>query len=409
MATCVRKLFVSLYNHLQAKEYTIIIGARQTGKSMLLLQLYQKLKEEGKQAYQLTFEDPRVLGAIDEHPENIFNFVPQPQNERLYLLIDEVQYAQNPTNFLKLLYDKYLDKIKIIATGSSAFYIDRKFKDSLAGRKQIFELYTLDFEEFIDFRSDNKLQFLQELQAIKTKPDYQSLYRDEITQLFDEYLVYGGYPAVVLASSKEEKLLKLRELVNTYIKRDIYESDVVNELKFYNLITLLANQAGSLVNVSELANTLKLSVTAVDNYLYILQKTFHVTLIRPLYSNLRKEITKMPKVYFNDTGLRNMLLNYFEPLKTRVDKGQLVENYIYIRLRQLYGTDALKYWRTADGNEVDFVVSTKFNEGFAIEAKYNADEFKPGKYKKFEEHYPQYPIESRAYITLANTGNILAM
>lgn len=133
----ISKLFNQLYNHLAAKEYTIIIGARQTGKSMLLLQLYQKLISENRKAYQLTLEDPRILKAINEHPENLFNFIPQPEDKRIYVLIDEVQYAENPTNFLKLLYDKYLNKLKIIATGSSAFYIDRKFKDSLAGRKQI--------------------------------------------------------------------------------------------------------------------------------------------------------------------------------------------------------------------------------------------------------------------------------
>lgn len=240
-------------------------------------------------------------------------------------------------------------------------------------------------------------------------PTYQSLHRNTIHQLFEEYLIYGGYPAVVLAPSADEKILKLRELINTYIKRDIYESGIINELKFYNLITLLANQVGSMVNVSELANTLKLSVTAVDNYIHIMQKTFHIALLKPFYSNIRKEITKMPKVFFNDTELRNMLLNYMELVNMRLDKSQLIENYIFIRLRQLYGNDALRFWRTADGNEVDFVVTTAYNRGFAVESKFNIDEFKPNKHKKFNEYYPQFPLECKAFVTPSNIGNILAM
>jgi uncharacterized protein len=408
MNTITRKLFTSLHNHLKAKQYTIIIGARQTGKSMLMQQLVDKLVTENLPVYQLTLEDPQILTAVNDHPENIFNFMPRPGSERLYLFVDEVQYAANPSNFLKLLYDKYADKLKIVATGSSAFYIDRKFKDSLAGRKQIFELFPLDFEEFIDFRTgDSQLQ--SEYQLIRNNPDYRSLKRAILEELFDEYLVYGGYPAVVLAESKNDKVLMLKELVNTYIKRDIHESNISDELKFYNLLTILASQIGSLLNVNELANTLKLSVTAVDNYLYVMRKTFHIATLPPFYSNVRKELTKMPKVFFNDTGLRNILLTHLEPVANRLDKGPLIENAVYIRLRQLYGADVLRHWRTADGNEVDFVVTTQFNEGFAIEAKYNIDEFKPTKYKKFIGHYPNYPLECRAYLTPGNTGSLLAM
>ena len=403
-----RKLFQKLSDHLASKEFTVIVGARQTGKTTLMNQLYSKLMAENELVYSLTFEDSLILETINKHPEKIFDFIPQPKDKRVYLLIDEVQYANNPSNFLKLLYDKYAPNLKIVATGSSAFYIDRKFKDSLAGRKQLFELYTLDFDEFINFKTgDGKL--VQELQQIKASNSYHSLFRKELEILFDEYLIYGGYPAVVLAQSHDDKIIKLRELVNTYIKRDIHESKIADELKFYNLLRILAGQTGELLNVHELANTLRLSVTAVDNYLYVLQKSFHINLLRPFYGNLRKELTKMPKVFFNDNGLRNMVLNYFEPIMVRLDKGSLIENYIYIRLRQLFGADALRYWRTADGNEVDFVVSTAYNEGFAIESKFNISEFKVKKYKKFTENYPLLSLQCKAYQTKNNEGNIIAM
>lgn len=127
-------------------------------------------------------------------------------------------------------------------------------------------------------------------------------------------------------------------------------------MKFFQLPMLLASKAGSLVNQHELSKTLGLSVGTIDHYLYILQKTFIIHLLPPKFGNLRKELTKIPKVYFNDTGLRNALLNNFSKMNDRMDKGELLENYAYTRLRKLYSIDALRYWRTADGNEVDFVV-----------------------------------------------------
>lgn len=401
-----RKLYKELSNHLASKEFTIIAGARQTGKTTLMNQLFSKLLIDNELVYSVTFEDSTILDAINIHPEKLFDFIPKPKDKRVYVLIDEVQYADNPTNFLKLLYDKYAPQLKIIATGSSAFYIDKKFKDSLAGRKQLYELYTLDFEEFLNFSTgDNAI--IQELIEIRSNVNYRSLRRSEIETLFDEYLVYGGYPAVALEKEPEKKIIKLRELVNTFVKRDILESNIADDIKFYNLMRVLAGQVGELLNTNELSNTLRLSTTAVDNYLYVLQKCFHVHLLRPYYTNLRKELTKMPKVFFNDTGLRNMILNYLAPVPARLDKGQLIENYTFIRLRQLYGNDALHYWRTADGNEVDFIVETSLNEGFAIESKYRAVDFKPTKYRKFTDNYAHLHLSCKAYETESNEGNIL--
>jgi uncharacterized protein len=401
-----RQLFPNLLQHLSAKQFTILTGARQTGKSTLLLQLYNHLIKSGQTSALITFEDPTILNAINEHPERLFDFVPRPVGDkRVYILIDEVQYATNPTNFLKLLYDKYAPALKIIATGSSAFYLDTKFKDSLAGRKQIFELYTLSFDEFIDFRTRDQ-SLMQELDRMRNEPQYVGYRRPEIETLFGEYLTYGGYPAVVLANTEQKPVL-LKELVNTYVKRDIVESKVQDELRFFNLFAMLARQTGSLLNVFELGKMLRLSSTAVENYLYIMQKSFHITLVRPFYGNISKELVKMPKIFFNDLGLRNMLSNQLNPVNQRADRGEIVENYVFIRLRQLYGTDEIRFWRTADGNEVDFVLPNLFEKSFAVEAKYSSTEFKPSKYKKFTENYPQFPLSCWAYELKGNQGNIM--
>jgi uncharacterized protein len=401
-----RQLFDVIKKNFQKKEYDIITGARQTGKSFILKQLYNELKSIGNQVYILTLENPEILAAINQHPERVFDYIPKPTDQKIYLLVDEIQLAQNPSNFLKLLYDLYLDNLKIIATGSSAFYIDQKFNDSMAGRKRLYELYTLDFEEFVMFKGADK-SLIDEIHLIRENPTYISLMRQEINTLFDEYLIYGGYPAVTLAESVDEKKEMLRELLNTYIKRDIKDAEIHYETKFYNLLTILSHQIGNLLNVNELARTLQLSVSAIENYIYILQKCYHISLLHPYYKNIRKELTKMPKIYFNDMGFRNILQNYFELPQNRIDKGQLIENYLFIRLRKLYTEDALKFWRTADGNEVDFLVSTQFDKGFAIESKFNETEFMVSKYHKFIENYPDYPLKIVSYQSLKPENNLL--
>ena len=390
----------AILKHLPDKRHSILIGARQVGKTTVVKQIAASLIEKKEKAFYISFEQPEVLHAINEHPENIFNFTLHPNDlnakQRLYIIIDEVQYANDPTNFLKLLFDKYAEKVKIIATGSSAFYINRDFKDSLAGRKKIFELYSLDFEEFLHFKKEDDL--LHELLQLRKRAKYNSLQRPKLNKLFEEYLTYGGYPAVVLEKNKDVKVEMLQDLVNSYMRKDILEADLKDELKFFYMVRLLASQTGELVNQNELANTLKLSVGTIDNYLYLLRKCFHINLLRPKYSNVRKELTKMPKVYFNDLGLRNVLCKQFDRIDNRLDKGQLLENYVYTRLRKLYTPDNLFFWRTADGHEVDFVIEETLTKGLAYEVKFNEREYKPSKYKQFTGAYSKFPLKAISYV-----------
>jgi predicted AAA+ superfamily ATPase len=404
-----RRLFYKIKQHLGEKEYTIITGARQTGKTTLLMQLQDELQSENKAVYYLTLEDPEILTSLDEHPENIFNYLTINKQIKIYLLIDEVQYLENPSNFLKLLFDKYASDLKIIATGSSAFYIDTKFKDSLAGRKRLFTLYTLDFDEFTEFKTGDKF-LAKELTKIRNNNKYRSLRRRELKLLFNEYLIFGGYPAVVLAGDIEKKKLLLKDLVHSYLQKDIYEARVRDEKKFYNLLVLLANQTGNLLNINELSNTLGISVTSVENYIYVLRKSFHIHLIRPFHNNIRKELVKMPKIYFNDPGFRNTILSIYQNIETRLDKGALIENYAFIRLRQKYELEYLKFWRTTSGNEVDFVLDDpEVSKKEAVEIKFNSTSFNKNKYVKFLETYPEFHLQLRAYIAGNNTTDILAL
>lgn len=390
-----RKLYSAVIQQIEQKEFAIITGARQTGKTTILKQVYDYLQLNGKSAFYLTLEDPDVLSRLNQHPEHVFDFVIRSNGGKVFLLLDEVQYLEKPSNFLKLLFDKHYENLKIIATGSSAFYLDKKFTDSLAGRKKLFDLFTLDFEEFLDFKTaDESLK--TELERIRTNEKYYSTKQKELEGLLHEYLTYGGYPAVVLADNEHKKIEILKELTGSFLKRDIAEAQIQDQEKFYKLLLILADQTGSLLNMNELSRILSLSVTAVENYIFVLQKCFHIRLLKPFYKKIRKELTKMPKVYFNDLGFRNVLLKLFNPVELRLDKGMLIENYALIRAVSKYGSDAVRYWRTTEGNEIDMVITTAYNEGLAIEVKYDAEYFNASKYRKFVDSYPGYALSYRA-------------
>lgn len=393
-----RALYPQILEHLSKKQHTIITGARQVGKTSLLQLLYKELQQGGKTVRYLSFEDPIILEAVNEHPEKVLSFLPVlplpslegQQEQPVYLLIDEVQYAKDPTHLLKYLYDKFQQNLKIVATGSSAFYIDQTFTDSLAGRKRIFRLYPLSFQEYLDFSNVPDLQ--QEVSLLRSREGYISPQAQTLTAHFYQFLTYGGYPEVVLASDPGEKRIILEELKNSYIKRDLLESGVGMETKFFLLIQLLSDQIGNLVNKKELSNTLQIDSKTVDQYLYVLQKCFHIQLLKPFFRNLRKELTKMPKVYFNDLGLRNIFLNRFDPVFSRSDKGQLLENYYFLVFQQTYSIDQIRFWRTSEKHEVDFVVESSFGQGNAYEIKWDRKSFQPGKYKQFQDAYPQFPL-----------------
>ncbi len=307
------------------------------------------------------------------------------------MLIDEVQYAREPSQFLKYLYDTYEGNLKIVATGSSAFYIDHKFRDSLAGRKRIFRLNTLNFREYLVFQNQELLA--AELDRLHADRAALSTYADDLRRAFWEYLRFGGYPAVALETSDREKRFTLDELKNAYVRRDVQESKIANELKFFRLFQILADQTGNLLNKNALAGELQLDAKTVDNYVYVLEKCFHVGLLIPFFRNLRKELTKMPKIYFLDLGMRNALLNRFEALPNRADKGQLLENYFFLRLNDLYPADQIFFWRTADGNEVDFVVRETFDAGQAYEVKWADTKGIGNKYSLFTKNNPEFPLQ----------------
>ncbi len=399
--------------HLTRKEYTIITGARQSGKTTLLRELFSEKKRNKEKAFFLSMENFQMLSDLNADPENVFKYALRPRDpfsdhdpkDRVIIFIDEIQYLDRPSGFLKYVYDKYLGNLKIVATGSSAFYIDSSFDDSLAGRKRIFHLKTLSFGEYLKFIEREEL--FDELTLIRQHEKYVSAHRQEIMEVFDDYLVFGGYPAVALEREKSERIALLRDLKNSFLKRDIDESGIINSDAFLKLFVILASQTGNLLNKQELANTIRVDNKTVDHYITVLQKCFHITLVKPFSTNIRKELTKMPKVFLLDNGLRNSLLERFTAIESREDKGAILENYVYNRLTELHEADKIRYWRTADQKKMDFVVSSDFSTGQAWEVKMDGYPKKTSGYFLFQVLYPGIAAGVLTYSGHENTVHVL--
>jgi len=384
-----RKLFDKLIQHLPKKEFSIVTGPRQSGKTTLIRQMEEYCRSMDLPALMLNLENKSILADLSDHPFNLLKFLP-PADRKICVFIDEVQVHPDPSNFLKLLYDEHADKIKIIATGSSAFYLDQRFRDSMAGRKRLFHLMTCSFDEYLAL--SGKPELANELERLEQNKEMKSAKIEYIKQEWENYLIFGGYPAVIAESAREEKIERLNEIRDAFVHRDIQDAGVANEAAFYQLFRILASQTGKLLNMNELAATLRIKHDTVQHYLSVLQKCFHIGLVKPFYKNLRKELVKMPKVYFFDNGMRNALLNNFNYFQDRTDRGELWENYVFKMLAEKHGTEMVHFWRTTGGNEVDFVLPYLQNPK-AIEVKLNEAAFKPTKYRTFRDSYPDIPLE----------------
>ncbi len=356
----------------------IVVGARQVGKSTLMKQFQEDREKDGETVFYLTLEQFTYRELLDKNPDNLFQIIGSLNlKKRTTVIIDEIQYLKDPTHVIKYLYDSYKENLKLIVTGSSAFYIDEKFKDSLAGRKYIYEMQSLDFDEFLMFKNHPQMSTPNGLVA-----------QEKLIPLFYEYLTYGGYPAVVLAETVSKKRELLQELAESYTKKDILDYHVASQENYLRILKLLSHQVGSLLNLNSISNQLDIPRATVERYIHIMEKSFHIVLLNSFFNNKKKEIKKMPKAFFYDTGLRNFFANNFDVFDIRIDKGMLLENIAYRALLSAYPGEDIAFWRTGDHQEVDFIIGEKQ----AYEVKVNKSNAIKDTYKGFIGQYPNIPL-----------------
>ncbi|MBI1884621.1 MAG: DUF4143 domain-containing protein [Chlamydiae bacterium] len=186
--------------------------------------------------------------------------------------------------------------------------------------------------------------------------------------LYEEYARYGGYPKIVLTPDIAMKEKYIQQIIDTYIRKDIRDLAAIRDItKFNKLLEAVASQSGQMLNVSEMANTLGISKQTIEDYLFLLEETYILRLIRPYSKNIRSELTKMPKIFFHDTGLMQML--WLKELPKEI-LGQVFETSVFAELAKKYGSSNINYWRTLDKREIDFIVQIK-GELHPIEVKLN--------------------------------------
>lgn len=344
-----RRLLSSLTAHLDQPEITVLVGPRQSGKTTILKRLESELRAGGRKTLWLNLDFEDDFRHVASQGSLLQKIQLELGSGGGVVFIDEIQRRENAGLFLKGLYDQGLPW-KFVVSGSGSIELKEKISESLVGRKRLFELSTVSFGEFADFRTGYR--YTDRLR------DYFRTEPSKTDQLFREYLMYGGYPRVVLADTHQEKLATINEIFRSYLEKDIvYLLRVEKSESFSNLVRFLASQSGKMVSYSELSATLGLSLATVKLYLWYLEKTYIIDKVTPWYTNIRKEITKAPVYYFRDIGLRNFAAGSFGALSDS-GAGFAFQNVIHAMLKERFplADSTIHYWRTKDKAEVDFVL-----------------------------------------------------
>jgi len=360
-----RKLFSDLVNHLNQKEISIIIGPRQSGKTTLMDLLREHLDKKGERTLYLNLDIEWDRPHFESQSALLRKIELELGKERSYVFIDEIQQKENAGLFLKGLFDLKLP-YKFIVSGSGSLELKEKIHESLVGRKRLFELTTIAFDEFVHHKTGYKYK--------ENFTRFLEIEKDKTHQLLMEYMNFGGYPRVVLASEQTEKIRIIDEIYRSVLEKDIaYLLKVDKTEAFSALIKVLSSQIGNLIKYSELSSTLNISYQTVKKYLWYSQKTFLLDIISPYARNVRKEITKSPVPYFWDLGLRNYALGIFGHLGSPSECGFIFENLVFLLLREKIRLEATKlnFWRTKDKAEVDFILERGRNV-VPIEVKYKS-------------------------------------
>ena len=269
------------------------------------------------------------------------------KNSQMIVALDEIQLVPDCPSAIKYLFDH--KGIKFIVTGSSSYYLKNLFSESLAGRKKVFELFPLDFGEFLLFKGIKPT--MAKWQAMKFDQDEYN----RLKVYYEEFVKFGGFPQVVLAESDAEKKDILLDIMASYVNIDVRSlADFADERNLFTLAKLLAARVGSRIEYNTLSKLIGLSRHTVKNYITFFEKTYLVHMVSVYTKNVGREIVKARKLYFCDTGLANTL--------TEISTGAQFENTVY---NQLVKQGVVQYYALKTGNEIDFVLDGKL----AIETK----------------------------------------
>ena len=354
-----RTLQKTLESYLGKGKAVLLVGARQVGKSTLFRMLTQEVAESDLLWLNCDQQNVKdMLGNV-----SLTNLQLLTANKRV-VVIDEAQRVENIGLTLKLMVDNF-PNIQLLVTGSSALDLHNRLNEPMTGRKIEYRLFPISTGE---------------LYAAKGLVG--------VSELFEQRLIYGSYPDVLLGNLPPERTLV--ELVDSYLYKDILEIEGLRKSSvLQKLLVALALQVGSEVSYNELSKTVGIDSKTIEKYIDILEKCYIVFRLNSFSRNIRTELTKSKKIYFYDLGVRNAILRAFAPLELRQDKGGLWENFFIVeRMKYNHYTDRLVnayFWRTSEKMEIDYI--EEYNgELHLFEMKWNE--------KKQQTKFPNQFIET---------------
>lgn len=374
-----RKIYTKIDEILESKKLVFIVWPRQVGKTTFLKKIFDWLDTKNKQFLNLeNFEYHTFFKSFS----NLEAFIKSNYSWewRYFLFLDEFQKVSSIDIILKLIYDE-LPFVKVILSGSNNIEINKNIKESFAGRKRVYYMWPLDFEEFIIWKEGLDGS---EIEAYKKN----LIYKNNILNYLEEFMIWWGYPEVVLAQNIGEKKQILSDIFDFWFNRDI----VLYTQKMYEFKELtkqLSFRLWNTLNYSEIASLSNLSSPTVKSFIEILKETFIVFTAKPFFRNKLKELNKAPKLYFLDPGFRNWFIQRFEFAPD--EKWILFENTLLSELiKRGYGYDTLKFWRTSDEkNEIDIILDTE-KKAYELKYKDNLKDSDKRWMSKFLENYSDF-------------------
>ncbi len=359
-----RHLTEPLRQALSDTPVVLVNGARQTGKSTLV----QASELAGAGRQYLTFDDPGVLAAARRDPNGFVAGLSSP------VTLDEVQHVPELFPAIKVAVDRKREPGRFLLTGSANVLFLPKLSESLAGRMEVLTLWPFSQGEMNGVR-EGFLDALFSKKPVWTATNAGALRRDELL----EKVSAGGYPPVAARPTGSRRKAWFQSYLTTILQRDVRDLANLADLSVVpRLLAVVASRAGGLLNFADLSRSLALPQTTLKRYFALLEATFLVQLLRPWSGNLGQRAIQTPKVYLNDTGLLAHLLG-LTMARLTVDGGLVggaLENFVLMELRKQCAWSETQpqnyFWRTAAGQEVDFVLEDSAGHVVGVEVKASA-------------------------------------
>ena len=345
-----REIYPELIKALGVKQIIAITGMRRVGKTTAVKFLLEQVESNNKLYIDLERVENRMLFRQDNYLNiaKSLEFEGIDLSQKAWIAIDEVQLVPEIASVIKFLYDTH--DIKFLITGSSSYYLKNLFSESLAGRKRIYELWPLSFGEFLQF-TEPKQAFLVEEAFIP----YNRLVSDKLQAAYQNYLMYGGFPEVVMSATAEDKRYLLKDIINSYLNLDIQLlADFRKVDDIYSIIKLLTARVGSKTDFTKLSGITGVNRQQLKEYLLFFEQTYLIRQIPTFVTNADREIVLQKKLYFSDNGILNTLGN--------IGSGAILENAV---ANQLIYRGNVKYYAKKTGQEIDFIL----DEETAFEVK----------------------------------------